>query len=147
VPIVALLRVTLDSVQLHALWRETDTRLDSLARSVREGKCVDEASNFCRWLRFSGVLQLLEQNPKPFPLVVNGTELRRKVEDVLFDCGEHYKHGKGKLPLPRYEESDMASVMARLDLISKRLDQISPPSSKTADAVSASLHVIQGGVL
>lgn len=134
----------LNNVQLHVLWRETDNRLVSLARSVREGKSVDEASNFCRWLRFTGLIELLEQNENPLPLIVSGRELRRKVEDILFDCGECYKGGKP--PLPRYSESDMASVMARLDTITDRLNEISPPSSGTANEVSASLHVIQGGV-
>jgi len=105
----------LNNVQLHRLWRETDNRLNSLARSVREGKCVDEASNFCRWLRFTGLLELLEQNPRPLPLIVNGAELRTKVQDILFECGELYKGGK--LPLPKYTESRMAAVMARHDRI------------------------------
>jgi len=135
----------LNNVQLHCLWRETDNRLTSLARSVREGKCVDEASNFCRWLRFTGLLELLEQNSRPLPLIVNGAGLRVKVQDILFDCGEFYKGGKPALP--KYSDSDMATVMDRLDMITNRLDQISPPSSETAREVSASLHVIQGGVL
>jgi len=134
----------LSNVQLYRLWNETDNRLVSLARSVREGKCVDEASNFCRWLRFTGLLELLEQNSRPEPLPVKGRELRGKVEDILFECGELYKGGK--LPLPKYSESDMASVMDRLDSITERLNQISTPLSETAIEVSASLHVIQGGV-
>jgi len=137
--------VNLDNVQLHVLWRETNTMLDSLARSVREGKRVDEASNYCRWLRFSGILEILQQNPKPFPLIVNGAELRQKIEDVLFECGELYKGGKP--PLPKYSDSDMAQVLERLESLARRVDEISPPSSETAGAVSASLHVIQGGVL
>jgi len=137
--------VNLTNVQIHVLWRETNTRLDSLARSVREGKCVDEASNFCRWLRFTGILQLLKENPRPFPLIVDGQSLYQKVEDVLFECGEFYKVGKGRQPLPRYAESDMAEVVSRLDSLARRMDEISPPSSETATAVSASLHVIQGG--
>jgi len=51
---------TIDEVSAHRLWNETDRYLDSLARSVRECKRVDEASNFSRWLQFSGVLQILE---------------------------------------------------------------------------------------
>jgi hypothetical protein len=46
---------------LQRIYDETDRYLASLARQVHEGKAVDEAANFGRWLQFSGVLVLLER--------------------------------------------------------------------------------------
>jgi hypothetical protein len=49
--------------ELHWTWKETVNRLDSLARDVCECKNVMEAANFARWLNFSGLIQLFEENP------------------------------------------------------------------------------------
>jgi len=135
-----------DKVQLHVIWRETTNRLESLASAVFEGKCVEEASNFARWLQFSGVLKLLEQNPQPFPLPVNGNELRRKCEDLIQGCSDWTKGGK--LPAPNYEPGDMRAILSKLDALTQRVNELSPPSSETADAGrSPALHVVQGGAI
>ena len=134
-----------DAVQLHVMWMETDRFLDGLAASVREGKAVEEASNFARWLQFSGVLNLLEKNRQPFPLPCNGDELRRKCQDLVQNCAEWTKGGKQ--PAPRYEASDMTAVLAKLETLTKRVEELSPPSTDTAAAGKPSLHVIQGGVI
>ncbi|HXA44413.1 MAG TPA: hypothetical protein VNZ25_02810, partial [Candidatus Angelobacter sp.] len=75
---------------LNALaWRqrvvaETERYLESLARSVRECKRVDEASNFARWLQFSGVIELLQECPATSP---HAPALRSKAQDVVLACG------------------------------------------------------------
>jgi len=129
-----------DRVQLHVMWRETDRFLESLAREVRENKRVMEASQFCRWLNFSGVVKLLESNPQDAPLLVDGKGLQKKLNDLIYDCGESFRLGKSD---PKYAASDIAEINRKLDGLTKLL---SPPSSETADAATASLLVIQGGV-
>ncbi len=37
--------------------------LDSFSRRVQEGRDVESASDFARWLSFSGILMLLERYP------------------------------------------------------------------------------------
>jgi hypothetical protein len=84
---------------------ETDRQLERLARCVREGKCADEAANFCRWLQFSGVLTLPHAD---FAI------LRKKAECILQQVGEIYKGGKVK---PTYDASDIAAINAKLDVL------------------------------
>ena len=45
---------------LKCIYSETANYLARLARAAAEGRGVDEANNFLRWLQFSGVLRLLE---------------------------------------------------------------------------------------
>lgn len=76
-----------DSVTLHQIWRETNRKVESFARDVRECKNVREASDFARWLQFSGILALLEQFPQSEPLLVDGAALRKQIQDLIYECG------------------------------------------------------------
>jgi len=135
----------LSAAQLHVLWRETDRVVSALSKAVMECKRVDEASNFGRWLRFSGVLQILEAHPAGFPLTVDAKGLTKKVSDMLFECGELYRGGKHD---PRYAASDIAEINRKLDIIAAHIS--SPPlmatTANAGDAAEPVLHVLQGGV-
>jgi hypothetical protein len=104
----------IDQVKLHRLWEESTRVVEWLSALVCECKAVDTASLFGRWLRFSGVLELLEANPQPWPLVVDGKRLRRSVDDLIFECGELYRTGKANA---RYAQSDIAEINRKLDVI------------------------------
>jgi len=137
-----------DTVRLHRIWSETTRHVETFQRDAREGKRVLEASIFGRWLRFSGILELLDDNPQQFPTVVDGKALRRQVEDLLSDCGEKFKSGKAD---PTYAQSDIAEINRKLDVIAAHVAKISPPAIKTPDAGLATslepvLRVIEGGV-
>jgi len=137
----------LSAAQLHVLWRETDRVVEGLAKAVMECKRVDEASNFGRWIRFSGVLEILEAHPAPFPLTVDAKGLKKKVSDMLFECGELYRGGKHD---PRYAASDIAEINRKLDIIAAHISQPSPPLMATTadvgDSAEPVLQVLQGGV-
>jgi len=139
--------MSLTSVQLHVLWRETNREVDSLTQAVSECKSVDQASSFGRWLRYSGVLQILEAHPAPFPLIVDGKALTKKVTDLIYECGELYKGGKHD---PRYAASDIAEINRKLDILAAHIGQSSPPLMATTtdagDAAEPVLLVLQGGV-
>lgn len=47
--------------RLKDIYKETNSYLERLGRAVSEGRAVDEANNFLRWLQFSGVVGLLEK--------------------------------------------------------------------------------------
>jgi len=130
-----------DAVMLHQIWRETDRKLRSHAREVRENKGVREASEFARWLNFSGVIRILEANPQSEPLPVDGPALRRLCDEVILQCGECFKGGKAD---PKYSASDIAEINRKLDLL------LTPPSAATtAEAGNPSepaLHVLEGGL-
>lgn len=106
------------TVTVASIVSETDRYLERLGRSVRENKSVDEASNFCRWLRFSGVLNLPHDD----------TELlRQKAEAILHRCGQIYRGGVVK---PEYAASDIAAIL-------ERLDKIVPPTPSSHTVVLA----------
>jgi len=82
-----------DTVMLHWLWKETVGYLEKLERAVAEGRAVDEASNYARWLEFSGLLKIFDAYPRPLPLKVDGEAVRRLVGRVIDAAGEIYKGG------------------------------------------------------
>jgi hypothetical protein len=97
------------------MWRETDRFLDSLAQSVREGKRVTEASNFARWLLFSGLLSFLQENKDPqSSLPFDPDALRKKADKLIYECGELFRGGKHD---PKYAASDIAEINRKLDLL------------------------------
>lgn len=103
------------------MWNETMNRLDSLARSVREGKRVLEAADFCRWLQFSGFVKVFDLFPESasevIVLRVDSKAVRKKIDDLIFDCGEWFKEGKVS---PKYAESDIAEINTKLDQLLKQ---------------------------
>ena len=100
------------------LYKETVNFLDVLAREVREGKNVMLASQFARWLQFSGLIKIFEAYPSSAPhLVSDAAAVSTKVNDLLFDCGELFRGGKFD---PKYAASDIAEINRKLDEILKR---------------------------
>ena len=136
-----------DILNLWRIWNETDMRLNSLAQSVREGVQVDEASNFSRWLRFSGILALLKPFEQEVPLPIRAAELSRKCEDLIYECGEWYRlHERSFKPRDSYI-SQSKLVAIENDLREIR-DALRLPSMATADTVNTAetgLLVLPGG--
>jgi hypothetical protein len=134
-----------DLITLWKIWSETDRRLDSLAQCVREGVQVDEASNFARWLRFSAILTLLQPYEQEVPLPIRATELRRKCEDLIYECGEWYScHERSNKPRDAYvSQSTLAAIENDLREIREalRLPQA------TVDAGDTALRVLPGAAI
>jgi len=138
-----------DLTTIWKIWSETDRRLDSLAQCVREGVQVEAALNFSCWLRFSGLLTLLQPYEQEVPLPIRATELRRKCEDLIYECGEWYRlHEKSFKPRDSYiSQSKLAAIENDLREIR---DALRLPLMATADAVvttQTALHVMPGGAL
>jgi len=134
-----------DVVTLHQIWRETTRKLESFARDVRESKRVLEASDFARWLQFSGVVKIMEAFPNPEPLRVDGAAIRKQISDLLYDCGESFRNGKAD---PKYAASDIAEINRKLEVIAAHVATLSPPSKiSTADTGNSPpvLTVLEGG--
>jgi hypothetical protein len=136
----------IDNVQLHWIWRETINRVEVLSRRVAEGKDILAASEFARWLEFSGIVKLLEQNPNPAPLKVDGAFLRWKCSDLLERCTAVSKAKDGVV---RLDLSQLEDVNRKLDIIASHVAKLSPPlmdnTTKVGDAAEPALLVIQGG--
>ena len=130
--------------KLHWLWKETVSRLRRLDARAREGKFVDEASEFARWVKFSGLLWVFTAFQAPPPLEVSPKEVERLITEILFDCEAHWKNEPRG---PWVEKSELESINHKLDLVASQLSKLSPPVTETASAVQIlpALRVIQGG--
>jgi len=148
---------TQDILTAHRIWSETDRRIESLLAQVREGVAVDEASNFSRYLIFSGIFGLLLPYEQDVPLPIRSLELKRKCDTLAAACGEWYSlHERSLKPRDAYvSKSRLEAIEARLARIEDNLrlsdNKLSPSLTETTDAGMghsvAALHVIQGGSL
>lgn len=120
-----------DSVNLHWLWRETVNRLDVLARRVSENRDVLGASEFCRWLLFSGLIQFFKENSQPEPLKVDGAFVEWKIKELLYQCNERFRTGKTE---PTIAESELKSIHEKMDLIAGYLSKLTAaPAGKVGN--------------
>lgn len=114
--------VQTEPVNLHWIWRETVTRLNVLQGRAREGKNVQEASEFARWLRFSGLIKLFESNPQPEPKQVDAKVVEKLIDGILSDCADQWRSRNGDV---KYSESDIAEISRKLDIIAAQVAKIS----------------------
>jgi len=137
-----------DKVFLHILWRETSNRIEVLQGRVNEGVDVDAASEFARWLRFSGVLKLLESSPDDARLPCKGHQLSKAVETLIYDCGQWYaNHERSNVKPPaQVQRSELEAINAQLAAMRETLAKLSPSTIETANAGHPALRVIEGGV-
>ena len=71
-----------DRVENYVLARDTLAELRKHARRVKECKGLDEAIEFARYLRQSGILKLLKANPQDAPLPVDGAFIEWTAEEL-----------------------------------------------------------------
>lgn len=83
------------TVTLLRVYTETERYLASLGRAASEGRAIQEASNFNRWLQFSGVLRLLELNSD---IDARFVTLRKKADELQFICVPYLQGRNEKLP-------------------------------------------------
>lgn len=115
---------TKDSVEphkVHWLWKETMARLERLHKRVCEGKHVDEASEFARWLRFSGLLDIFRMFKAGEPLEVDATKVEKLITDTLFECEQFWKRNPRG---PYVALSELESINHKLDLLAGRIAQM-----------------------
>lgn len=115
----------LEPVNLHRIYSETSNRIDALSRRVQEGRDVMAASEFCRWLLFSGIFKLLEENASPAPLKVDGVHLRWKCEQLLDLCNGRLRSNSSE---PCLTAGYLQSLHDKVDLMAGYLSRLSAPS-------------------
>jgi hypothetical protein len=117
---------------LQFIYKETKAYLERLARAASEGRAVDEANNFLRWLQFSSILRLLEKNSFVDPAFVM---LRHQCEDLQAIC-RPYLQGRNMPASPSQARID--EVNAKVDIILAAMAKpISPATVDTATAVGS----------
>jgi hypothetical protein len=124
---------------LQLIYKETKAYLESLGRAASEGRAIDEANNFLRWLQFSSILRLLEKNPSVNP---NFVTLRNQCNDLQAICRPHLQ-GRRMVASPSQARID--EVNAKVDIILAAIAKpVSPSQKHTLDAGQPALSVIAG---
>lgn len=97
------------------------TRLDVLSERVQEGRDVMSASEFARWLNFSGIIKLLEQNSTDGPHKVDGPLVRWKCEALIKDCNAQFVRSSESAELSK---DNVESLHAKLDRIAGHVSRL-----------------------
>jgi hypothetical protein len=125
-----------DLADLHRIYHECFNRLESFSKRVAENRDVMAASEFARWLSFSGIPRLLKANSNPAPLKVDGAHLQWKIDDLLAACNERFRTNN---QTPTIEKSEVESMREKMDKMASNLDLMAAQISRLTSAVQASV--------
>jgi len=114
------------TINLWRIYSETMNRLDRFDRCVQEGRSLEEALDFTRWLFFSGIITLCEMNPQPHPLKVDGALLRWKCSDVQRKVQERFRLND---LAPHVGASELQTLHDKLDTIAGFLSRFPQPAA------------------
>jgi len=137
--LIRLRECQFDEVDLRGWTAAIVSRLTLLRKRAREGKCVDEASEFSRWIVQSGLIKLFHGS-------ADRRDITTLISDTLWDCQCHWKN-QGREPW--VARSELEALNAKLDLL---MQQISPRINETASAgrhavvTEPAMQVITGGL-
>jgi len=137
----------LPAVNVYKIYNETMNQLSWLDGHVREGKELEQALRFCRYVIWSGIIELCNYHATVEPgLKISGANLHTRAKQLQMDVQDRFRTNN---LAPAIEMTELEKLNRKLDLIAGRISQISPPKNDTAELGSTSpeLHVIQGGVL
>jgi hypothetical protein len=135
-----------DIINLATIYRETTNRLEVFTRRVQEGKDVMPASEFCRWLEFSGILPLMltHTNQEQGPFKIDGSLLRWRCDQLLDNCNERLRTGNEN---PTFEKLEFQSIHEKIDRMAGYLSRLSvAPAVSVAPIPAEHLTVISGGL-
>jgi len=131
---------------LHRIYSETVNQLDSFSRRVQEGRDLEAASNFARWLSFSGIIMLLEAFPSPLPLKVDGRFLRWKCDELIEACNLRFRTNNLN---PSFESKEFESMHEKIDRMAGYLSRLSVAPAVTVNPLpreAVELNIISGGL-
>jgi hypothetical protein len=142
--------VQFEKANLHRCWMETMNKLSSYSHRVSENRDVMAASEFARWLSFSGLLSMFKANPQDAPLKVDGALLEWTVNQLIERCNERFRTNNGD---PKLTVDEFESLHDKVDRLLRNQDTMAgfvarlaspPPLAPVAD--EPSLAVIPGGL-
>jgi len=110
-----------DAVDFHILYRETASALDAYGRLVCEGKFIECAHAFSRYVLNAGIPRVLKRHAAEGTLKVDGAFLEWRVQELTRQVQSQYVTGV----VPGVPESELASINHKLNLIAGRLAQLS----------------------
>ena len=114
-----------DTAILARIYGQTVNQLDAFSKRVQEGRDVEAASDFARWLSFSGILMLLERYPNQVqsnhPLKVDGSFLRWKCEQLVEACNERFRTNSLN---PAFAKKEFESMHEKIDRVAGYLSKL-----------------------
>jgi len=114
--------VAVEAYRIDVLYRETARQVTYYEKLVKENRELWPAVGFCRYLIFSGVLDILKAHCSDNPrMMTDGANLCWRVEELQRDITERFKTGKDKSPEPLPE---IESMQRKLDLIAGYLSKM-----------------------
>jgi hypothetical protein len=128
------------------MWRETMTKLSSYSKRVSEGRDLVAASEFARWLNFSGTLELYKANPQAEPFKVDGAFMQWTVDQLIEQCNERFRTGSVD---PNFKASEWQSMHEKIDKVAGYLSRLSVASAVSVNPLpreEVKLSVISGGL-
>jgi hypothetical protein len=146
-----------ETATLARIYGQTVNQLDAFSKRVQEGRDVEAASDFARWLSFSGIPTLLERYPNQVqshdPLKVDGSFLRWKCEQLIEACNERFRTNSLN---PAFAKKEFESMHEKIDrmagylskLTAARVINVEPvlePQPETTAATSESVIHLPAG--
>lgn len=118
--------VIAEQTNLARCYRETMNKLSSYSKCVSEGRDLVAASEFARWLNFSGFLELFKVNPQAEPFKVDGGFMQWTVDQLLEQCNERFRTGNAD---PNFKASEWQSMHEKIDKMAGYLSRLSVASA------------------
>lgn len=107
--------------EIHWFWNETKDRLEAYHRRVQEGRDVWAAVEFARFVRWSGLVKLFEENAQGEPLKVDGAYIRWKAEELERCCTERFRTNSTE---PTLTAAYLQSLHDKIDLMAGYLGKL-----------------------
>ena len=133
------------NVNIHRIWNETLNRLETFRARVQENRDVMAASEFARWLFFSGLIELFKANAQDGFFKVDGCLIESKVETLLSMCNDRFRTNDQETS---FQKSEFESLREKIDRMAGYLAKLSvAPAVAVAPAPeSDGLKIISGGL-
>ena len=127
---------------LATIYRSTMDVLNGYRKRVSENRDVLAASNYARWLNFSGIVQLLRENSnqEPPPLKINGAHLQWTIDDLIQTCAERFRTNSKEITL---EVAAMQTLHDKVERLTSNVDLMAGQISRLTDVVASASAVNQ----
>ena len=143
-PCKNLIRV--NSANLHRIWSETMGRLEAFSRRVSEGRDVIAASEFARWVFFSGLIQLCKENSQDGFFKVDGALLQWTCDQLIERCNERFRTNNLE---PSFRAEEFQSLHDKIDRMAGYLSRLSVAPAVVVNPLprdGSNFDVISGGL-
>jgi hypothetical protein len=128
--------VSIEQTNLHRIWNETLNRLETLRGRVQENRDVMAASEFARWLLFSGLIELFKVNAQDGFFKVDGCLIESKAETLLSMCNDRFRTN---VQDPSFQKSEFESLREKIDRMAGYLAQLSVAPAVTVNSLPSNI--------